>query len=69
MAIVGACFLLGVDESSRLARLRASPEKHGTPAYEALYGDPFAPDYDSQAGAGCNGQARAQLGDPIAYAN
>lgn len=45
------------------ARLRESPAKYGTPAFGALFGDPFAPDYDPQAGAGCHGEAQTQLGD------
>ncbi|PWC04325.1 hypothetical protein [Agromyces badenianii] len=49
-------------DPSLAARLRESPAKHGTPAFEALYGDPFAADYDPQLGAGCHGEARAQLG-------
>lgn len=41
--------------------LPESPAKYGTPAYEALYGDPFADNYDPQTGEGCDGEARSQL--------
>jgi hypothetical protein len=40
------------------ARLRESPAKYGTPAFGALFGDPDSP----EAGNGCHGEARAQLG-------
>jgi hypothetical protein len=52
------------------ARLRESPAKYGTPAFGALFGDPDASEFDSEAGAGCHGEARDQLGDdPIVHAN
>lgn len=50
-----------ITDPSTNSPLPESPAKYGTPAYEALYGDPFADDYDPQTGEGCDGEARSQL--------
>ena len=50
-----------ITDPSTNSPLPESPATYGTPAYEALYGDPFADDYDPQTGEGCDGEARSQL--------